>query len=123
VAPTRKRVLLADDDTDTSLVLKDRLESFGYEVTVVSNGREALEEINCERYGAVVMDVKMPELDGLQALGLLKRLNPMTPVIMITSIEENVAVAMAEGAQVCLLKPVNADRLRAELDRCFVAAS
>jgi len=68
VAPTRKRVLLADDDTDTTLVLKDRLESFGYEVTEVSNGREVLEEIKCERYGAVVMDVKMPEMDGFQAL-------------------------------------------------------
>ena len=123
MAPTRKRVLLADDDTDTTLVLKDRLESFGYEVTEVSNGREVLEEIKCERYGAVVMDVKMPEMDGFQALGLIKRLYPTLPVIMITSIEENKAVAMAEGAQACLIKPVDPDRLRVEVDRCFVMAS
>ena len=122
MAPTRKRVLLADDDSDTTLMLKDRLESFGYEVTEVSNGREALEEINCERYGVVVMDVKMPEMDGLQTLGLIKRLHPTLPVIMITSIEENAAIAMAEGAQACLIKPVDPDRLRAEVDRCFVAA-
>jgi len=104
-------------------MLKDRLESFGYEVTEVSNGREVLEEINCERYGVVVMDVKMPEMDGFQAIGLIKRLYPTLPVIMITSIEENMAVAMAVGAQACLLKPVDPDRLRVEVDRCFVAAS
>jgi len=115
-----KRILLADDDSDTTLVLKDRLESFGYEVTVVSNGQEAIEEIIRERYAAAVMDVKMPEVDGLEALRLIKRIQPTMPVIMITSIEEHVAASMAEGAQACLLKPVDAERLKATMEQCLM---
>lgn len=116
----KKRILLADDDSDTALVLKDRLESFGYEVTVVTNGQEAIEEFIRVRYAAAVMDVKMPERDGLEALRLIKRIQPSMPVIMITSVEEHVAASLAEGAHACLLKPVDAERLKATVEQCLL---
>jgi len=112
-----KRILLADDDPDTLLVLKDRLESFGYQVTTVANGREAMEGLKRGNYAAVIMDIKMPEMDGLEALRAIKQIRPKTPVIMITSIKEKMGVAVIEGAEACLLKPVDPDRLRAVLDR------
>jgi CheY-like chemotaxis protein len=120
VSPEKKRILLADDDSDTALVLKDRLESFGYEVTEVSNGHEAIEEFIRVRYAAAVMDVKMPEVDGLEALRLIKRIQPSMPVIMITSMDEHVAASMAEGAHACLLKPVDAERLKAIVEQCLM---
>lgn len=116
----KKQILLADDDSDTTLVLKDRLESFGYEVTAVSNGQEAIEEIIRKRYAAAVMDVKMPKVDGLEALRLIKRIQPEMPVIMITSIAEHVADSVADGAHACLLKPVDAERLKATVEQCLM---
>jgi CheY-like chemotaxis protein len=115
--PETMRILLADDDPDTLLVLTDRLESFGYRVAAVSNGREAVEEIKQTDYAAVVMDIKMPEMDGLEALRAMKQARPNMPVIMITSVKEKMGVALIEGAESCLLKPVDPDRLRAVLDR------
>jgi CheY-like chemotaxis protein len=115
--PEKKRILLADDDPDALLVLKDRLEAFGYYVTTISNGREAVEMVKRGDYAGVIMDIKMPEMDGLEALRTIKRLRPDTPVIMITSVKEKMGVALIEGAEACLLKPVDPDRLREALDR------
>jgi CheY-like chemotaxis protein len=112
-----KRILLADDDPDTLLVLKDRLESFGYFVTTVPNGREVVEVLKRGIYSAVIMDIKMPEMDGLEALRAIKQFRNKTPVIMITSVKEKMGVAVVEGAEACLLKPVDPDRLRAVLER------
>lgn len=116
----QKRILVADDDPDSNLVLKDRLESFGFPVTAVSNGREAVEEIMRGSYALAVMDVMMPEMDGLDALRLIRRIQPKIPVIMITSIEENAAVSIAGGARACLLKPVDPERLKEAVNRCFM---
>jgi len=115
--PEKKRILLADDDPDGLLVLKDRLESFGYQVVTVTNGREAVAKVERLDYDGVIMDIKMPELDGIEALRAIKRLRPNTPVIMVTSVKEKCPVALAEGAEACLLKPVDPDRLREALHR------
>jgi CheY-like chemotaxis protein len=120
VPPEKKHILLADDDSDAALVLKDRLESFGYEVTAVSNGQEAIEEFIRARYAATVMDVNMPQVDGLEALKLIKRIQPSMPVIMITSLQEHVAASLAGGAHACLLKPVDAERLKATVEQCLL---
>jgi len=112
-----KRIMLADDDPDTLLVLRDRLESMGFRVTTVTNGREAVESVKRSDYAAVVMDIKMPEMDGLEALRMMKQTRPDTPVIMITSIKEKMGIALIEGAEACLLKPVDPDRLKNALER------
>jgi len=112
-----KRILLADDDPDTLLVLKDRLESLGYQVHTVSNGQEAVEEMGRGDFSAVIMDIKMPELDGIEALRKIKQNRPNTPVIMITSVKEKILDVLAVGAEACLLKPVDPDRLREALER------
>jgi CheY-like chemotaxis protein len=123
VSSGQKRILVADDDSDTILVLKDRLESFGFQVTAVSNGREAVEEIMRGGYVLTVMDVMMPEMGGLDALRLIRRIQPSIPVIMISSIEENAAVSIAEGARACLLKPIDLERLREIVERCVMEAT
>jgi CheY-like chemotaxis protein len=114
-----KRILLADDDPDTLVVLKDRLASFGFQVTAVSNGREAVEEIKQKDYGLVIMDAIMPEMDGLEALRMIRRIEPKTPVIMITSSIEKAIASLAEGARAYLLKAIDPKRLKEAVDRWF----
>jgi len=117
VPPEKKRILLADDDADVLLGIRDRLESFGFQVTTVSNGREAVEEMNRGGYAMVIMDVTMPEMDGIAALRMIRLRQPKTPVIIITSNVENATASLAEGARAYLLKPIDPERLRAIVDR------
>jgi len=117
VPPEKKRILLADDDADVLLGIRDRLESFGFQVTAVSNGREAVEEMNRGGYAMVIMDVTMPEMDGIAALRMIRLRWPKTPVIIITSNVENAMASLAEGARAYLLKPIDPERLRATVDR------
>jgi CheY-like chemotaxis protein len=117
VPPEKKRILLADDDADVLLGIRDRLESFGFQVTAVSNGREAVEEMNRGGYAMVIMDVMMPEMDGIAALRMIRLRWPKTPVIIITSNVENAMASLAEGARAYLLKPIDPERLRVIVDR------
>jgi len=117
VPPEKKRILLADDDADVLLGIRDRLESFGFQVTTVSNGREAVEEMNRGGYAMVIMDVTMPEMDGIAALRMIRLRQPKTPVIIITSNVENATASLAEGARAYLLKPIDPERLRVIVDR------
>jgi CheY-like chemotaxis protein len=117
VPPEKKRILLADDDADVLLGIRDRLESFGFQVTAVSNGREAVEEMNRGGYAMVIMDVTMPEMDGIAALRMIRLRWPKTPVIIITSNIENATASLAEGARAYLVKPIDPERLRATVDR------
>ena len=115
--PEKKRILLADDDADVLLGVRDRLESFGFQVTAVSNGREAVEEMNQGGYAMVIMDVTMPEMDGIAALRMIRLRWPKTPVVIITSNIENATASLAEGARAYLLKPIDPERLKATVDR------
>ncbi|MEW6682468.1 MAG: response regulator [Nitrospirota bacterium] len=115
--PEKKRILLADDDPDVLLGIRDRLESFGFQVTAVSNGREAVEAMTLGGYAMVIMDVTMPEMDGIEALRMIRLRHPATPVLVITSNVENAVTALVEGAHAYLLKPIDHERLRATVDR------
>lgn len=115
--PEKKRILLADDDADVLLGIRDRLESFGFQVTTVSNGREAVEEMNRGGYAMVIMDVTMPEMDGIAALRMIRLRWPTTPVIIITSNIENATASLAEGARAYLLKPIDPERLKETVGR------
>jgi len=117
VLPEKKRILLADDDPDVVLGIRDRLESFGFQVTAVSNGREAVEEMSRGGYAMVIMDVTMPEMDGIAALRMIRLRQPETPVIIITSNVENAMVSLAEGARAYLLKPIDPERLKETVGR------
>jgi len=117
VPPEKKRILLADDDADVLLGIRDRLESFGFQVTTVSNGREAVEEMNRGGYAMVIMDVTMPEMDGIAALRMIRLRWPKTPVIIITSNIENATASLAEGARAYLLKPIDPERLKETVGR------
>ena len=115
----KKKILLAEDDPDTRVSLQDRLESFGFQVKAVSNGREAVKEIDRGSYAMAIMDVMMPEMDGIEALRMIRRMRPNVPVIIITSSIEKATASLAEGALAYLLKPIDTERLKDTVDRWF----
>lgn len=107
------KILWADDEID---LLKPHilfLKAKGYEVTTVSNGRDALDALDREPFSLILLDENMPGLTGLETLALINRTHPDIPVIMITKSEEENIMDQAIGSQIAdyLIKPVNPNQI------------
>lgn len=107
------RVLIADDEIEFLETLKRRLKKRGLEVEGVKSGEEALDLLSKQEFDVLILDVKMPGLDGIETLRLVKEKAPDMEVIMLTG-HANVEVAMQGmeiGAFDYLMKPMDIDEL------------
>ena len=107
--PIRGRILAVDDCDHMGLLVQASLESFGYSVKVVASGFEALDAAEHEHFDAVVLDVEMPELDGL-AVGRALRSGLKTRSAMIamhTSVDEASVRSSFDQYDAFLPKPCN----------------
>lgn len=107
------RVLLVDDEKDFLEVITKRLERRGVRVRTASGGEAALAALAAEPADVVVLDVKMPGMDGMQALDRIKANWPTVEVIMLTGHAELEAAmdGLQKGAFDYLMKPVEMDHL------------
>ena len=112
------RVLVAEDHPTNQKVVELILESVGVAPTIVENGRLALDLLKTERFDVVLMDMQMPELDGLSATVMLREWErqtdaPRTPVIMLTAnaLDEHIRSSQDAGADLHLSKPIHAQAL------------
>lgn len=113
------RVLVADDHSLFRDGIISLLEAGGFEVVgQVGDGRAALEATLRLHPDVVLMDIDMPQMDGLQALGLIKQESPDTQVVMLTVSEDdaNLYEAVRSGADGYLLKSLTADQFFEMLD-------
>lgn len=103
---TKKKILVVDDEISIVQLAKFRLESNNYEVVTATNGKEALEKIKQEKPDAVLLDVMMPELDGLSVLKRIRDTDKNLPVFMFTAFsnEERFKVASNLNASGFILK-------------------
>ena len=113
-----RKILLAEDHPTNQRVIQLILDSFGLELDIVENGVQALERLRAGAYDVVLMDMQMPELDGLSATEALRADEAAsgrarTPVIMLTAnaMDDHVRASLAAGADQHLSKPVRADAL------------
>ncbi|MDP9133166.1 MAG: PAS domain S-box protein [Nitrospirota bacterium] len=117
--PPPPAILIVDDDPDIALVLHDLLEHAGYRVQVAGTGAEALTKFKEEAFAVVLLDLMLPDMDGLSVLTLLKELDPVLPVIMLTAFVEVAKKygSLTEGAFGYLTKPYDAEELKALIRR------
>ncbi len=111
---TEGRILVIDDEPLIVKLLKHNLEKVGYSVLSAGNGREGLEVLEEEAVDVVLLDIMMPEMDGMEVLRRLKAAERPLMVIMLTAkatIDTAVA-CMKEGAHDFLSKPFDMDRLQ-----------
>jgi two-component system chemotaxis response regulator CheY len=113
----RKRVLVVDDASLVRLYYRDALERAGFEVDEALNGLEALEKLMLAPVDLLVVDVNMPQMDGLTFLKLLRRQDrPMAAIpALVTSTEagaQDVEAATAAGANYYLVKPLSQETLQ-----------
>jgi CheY-like chemotaxis protein/anti-sigma regulatory factor (Ser/Thr protein kinase) len=121
------RVLLAEDHPTNQRVVRLILESVGVHLTVVENGALAVQALAEQVFDVVLMDMQMPEMDGLTATALIRageiaEGRPRTPVVMLTAnaLDEHVQASLAAGADLHLSKPLRAAEL---LDAIAVLAA
>lgn len=115
------RILLADDEEDIIEVVQDRLEACGFAVTTASNGLEALQKLSVGKFDGVFLDVKMPEMTGIEVLEEIRKTDKLLPVIILTSsTSRDVAVAsLAKGANEYVLKPFEWEELKGKIEKVF----
>ena len=107
-----EKILVVDDDPDIRTIVKDRLQRTGYQVITAEDGEEALKIIAQEEPDAVILDLQMPRMNGMEVIKRLKD-NSCPPIIVITAygtIEKAVS-AMKEGAFDFITKPFSPDHL------------
>ena len=115
------RVLVADDEEDILEVIQDRLEACGFNVTTAANGTEALRKIMTERFDGVFLDVKMPEMSGIEVLEEVRKRDTKLPIIIITSSTSREAAigSLAKGANEFILKPFDWEELKGKIEKVF----
>jgi len=107
------KVLLVDDEEQFLKALSQRLEGRGMKIEAATSGEDALRQAKGKDFDAIVLDLVMPGLDGLDVLKQLRQENPDLQIIMLTghaTVEKSVE-AIKEGAVELLEKPVNMDKL------------
>jgi DNA-binding NtrC family response regulator len=80
-----ERVLLVDDEAEFTEILSQRMKSRGVDVDTAASGREALEKVKAESYDAVILDLLMPEMGGMETLRHLLATSPGLQVILLTA--------------------------------------
>ena len=107
------KVLIVDDEKSIRRTLRDILEFEKYEVEEASDGMECLVKLKQSRYDVVIMDIKMPKMDGMEALERVQILAPDTPVVMISGHAniDTAVEAVKKGAFDFISKPPDLNRL------------
>jgi CheY-like chemotaxis protein len=123
----RKKILIVDDSKTVLLMEKMILISHPYDIVMAHNGEEAVSKAALEMPDAILMDVMMPEMNGLDACRAIKRLGSTghIPVILVTTRGEaaTVEAGYVSGCAVYVTKPINAAELIAKLQNVLAAVA
>ena len=123
-AAMAKKILIIDDEVDLALLLKEFLETLGYEVFLAGTAANGLEILKKEEPDLVFQDIVMPKVDGLESLQQLKSARPQSIVIVMSGLRdaELARKAIGFGAYDFLLKPLDLQQLQNNiLSRIFPA--
>ena len=112
-----KRLLLVDDEVGYLEVLAKRLTHRGFKVTTASSGAEAIRTLRKWEFDLAVVDLKMEDMDGIEVLKVLKKMDPALQVIILTGhgSERAARDGIAHGAFDYLIKPIGLDPLIARI--------
>ena len=114
-------IMVVDDHVADRQMVKQILWDKGYRVVEAATGEECLQKVREDRFQIILLDVKMPGMDGLETLKQVRALRPEVGVIMITgySVEEMLQQAIQWGSFSCLRKPYEMDKLLDVVDQCL----
>ncbi|RZB38453.1 MAG: hypothetical protein SRB2_00201 [Desulfobacteraceae bacterium Eth-SRB2] len=117
----KMKMMLVDDEERFLSTAKKLLEKKGYDVVTASSGAEALEKIRVQNIHVVILDVKMPGMDGIATLKEIKKRFPLTEVIMLTghATMESAVDGLKSGAIDYLTKPADINEIIQKAEQAF----
>jgi DNA-binding response OmpR family regulator len=122
----KPKILLVEDDPNLSLVLHDYLEMLDYDIVLCNNGKLGLDKFISEKFDLCLLDIMMPEMDGLALAEEIRKDNDSIPIIFLTakSLKEDRIKGFRSGCDDYITKPFSTEelslRIQAILKRCML---
>lgn len=115
-----KKILIAEDN-DSNFILMTYILKKYYQFERAKNGQEAVEKVEKDHFDIVLMDIKMPIMDGLEATKAIREFNSEVPIVALTAnaFDSDRQAAMEAGCNDFLAKPVSSDVCLATLEKIF----
>lgn len=109
----KPKILIVDDDESIRTTMKAILEDENYIVEIATNGKQAIQMSNEKMYNIALLDIRLPDIEGVELLKLMKEYVPRTRKIMVTGFPtiQNAVTAVNKKADAYLLKPVDVEKL------------
>jgi DNA-binding NtrC family response regulator len=107
------KILVVDDDDTIRATMKAILEDEGYEVDLAASGKEGIQKAKETSYNIALLDIRLPDMEGVELLKLMKPAEPRTRKIMVTGYPstQNAIEALNKNADAYLIKPVDIEKL------------
>ncbi|MBW2482429.1 MAG: sigma-54-dependent Fis family transcriptional regulator [Deltaproteobacteria bacterium] len=117
----KPNILVVDDEPAHRQMIEAVLDAEGYEIVQAEHGGAAISEVEKRFYDLVIMDVRMPDVDGIEALQKIKQISPDIPVIIMTAYAsvDTAVDALKSGAYDYLIKPLDIDELKLLVDKAL----
>ncbi|MBI5574684.1 MAG: response regulator [Elusimicrobia bacterium] len=111
------KFLVVDDEAEIRELLKVFLSSDGSDVVLLDKGEKVIKTIRKEQFSLILLDINLPDINGIDLLKQIRSADPELPVMMITGFKdaENVVAAFREGAVDCILKPLDFEYLKTSI--------
>lgn len=117
------KILIVEDEKNQRDLYAIELQERGYEIDQAVNGKEAVEKVQKSSYDLVLMDIRMPEMDGIEALGKILSKDKKIPVIIYTAYSNYKSNFMTWTADAYLTKSSNIEELAAKIKEVLAARS
>ena len=111
----KKKILIVEDEEPLRFLYEEELKEEGYEVLTACNGKEALSRMDAGKPDLIVLDIVMPVMDGMEALGRIVGKDGKTPIILNTSYPEYRQDFMSWAADANVMKSVDLGELKAKI--------
>jgi DNA-binding NtrC family response regulator len=122
--PAKNRILVVDDEDALRTVLSSELEGEGYHVRSAADGQEAINILGDQEFDLILLDIKMPNVDGFEVLKFVKERQPKTKVVMLTGFADlkNAIESKKLGAEDFVSKPYDLVDLLTTVERVLTTA-
>ena len=112
---SKPKLLVVDDEVNQGLLYQQELEEEGYDVVVAHSGKEAIAQVQSDGFDLVILDIGMPEMDGLETLGRLLGIDNKLPVILCTAYPSYKDNFMSWAADAYVVKSMDMTELKEKI--------
>ena len=116
-----KKILVVDDEKNIRTLFREELEEVGYEVDVAASGREAIDKYADFKPDLLVLDIRMPDMTGIEVLQAIRQVDSVVPVIMCTAVrglKDDFTIWEAQISDY-ITKPVDLEDLKAKVKKAL----